>query len=187
MSERKHKEQPTNPQDPKLWLKAAREWRATYKKNPTMNIVWVLGLSKLCSRAARKLKENPEFNVIDFVCKEQSELHLLAWGEPKIVSDYVTDQLQQLVPVDEYGIQIQLTSTKGKTKWMTLTKENQQEYLNKIVPAIQKALGYETNRFKMLDLLEGMIRSGYICDRDFHKQALDIIEILKIEGGVQRA
>ena len=58
--------------------------------------------------------------------------------------DYVNEQLQRLVPVDEYGIQIKLTSTTGETKWMTLTKENQQEYLSKIVPAIQKALGFET-------------------------------------------
>jgi hypothetical protein len=43
--------------------------------------------------------------------------------------DYVNEQLQRLTPVDEYGIQIKLTSTTGETKWMTLTKENQQEHL----------------------------------------------------------
>ena len=109
------------------------------------------------------------------------------------MSDYVNEQLQQLVPVDQYGIQVQLTSTTGKTKWMTLTKENQQEYLSKIVQAIQKALGFEVgNLDKLSELVAEMAQvildklgDQYDCKpvRIIHEMRQ---QIKLLEGGVSK-
>ena len=102
--------------------------------------------------------------------------------------DYVNEQLQRLVPVDQYGIQIKLTSTTSETKWMTLTKENQQEHLNKIVPAIQAALGFETGNLDKLSRLVILDKLG----ADMNVKPIRIIhemrqQIKLLEGGVQRA
>jgi hypothetical protein len=108
--------------------------------------------------------------------------------------DYVNEQLQQITPVDEYGIQIKLTSTTGETKWMNLTKENQQEYLSKIVPAIQKALGFETGSLDSLSRLVDEM-TQVILDKlgaDMNVKPIRIIhemrqQIKLLEGGVQHA
>lgn len=38
-------------------------------------------------------------------------------------SDYAESELKKLLPLDEYGIKVQFYSSKGKTKWMDLTKD----------------------------------------------------------------
>lgn len=37
---------------------------------------------------------------------------------------YYRDEIQKVLPADKYGIQIQLTSSKGKTKWLTLNVDS---------------------------------------------------------------
>lgn len=37
---------------------------------------------------------------------------------------YYADELNRLLPADEYGISFQFSSNKGKTKWITLNDES---------------------------------------------------------------
>jgi carbonic anhydrase len=38
--------------------------------------------------------------------------------------NYYNEQVKYLLPIDEYGVQIKMTSTKGGTKWMPLNDES---------------------------------------------------------------
>ena len=39
-------------------------------------------------------------------------------------TNYYADELNSILPADQYGIQFQFTSSKGKTKWITLNDES---------------------------------------------------------------
>ena len=43
---------------------------------------------------------------------------------------YYADELNSILPADQYGIQFQFTSGKGKTKWMTLNDESRIALVN---------------------------------------------------------
>ncbi len=36
---------------------------------------------------------------------------------------YYRDEIKSILPEDEYGVQVQMSSTKGKTKWMNINKD----------------------------------------------------------------
>jgi len=56
----------------------------------------------------------------------------------KNMDDYISDQVKRLRRVDQYGIQIKLTTTSGATNWITLSKENYKERLNALVSGVEK-------------------------------------------------
>ncbi len=50
--------------------------------------------------------------------------------------NYYAKELSKLLPIDEYGVRIQLSSSNGQTKWIALNRESIKElndFLNNIV------------------------------------------------------
>jgi hypothetical protein len=49
---------------------------------------------------------------------------------------YYEDEMRRILPVDEYGISIQIKTSSGSTKWLTLNAESFQAFNAIIVPTL---------------------------------------------------
>ena len=42
---------------------------------------------------------------------------------------YLKDQLQNLLPIDEYGVSLKMSSTSGNTKYLTINENNVENFI----------------------------------------------------------
>ena len=50
--------------------------------------------------------------------------------------NYYRDEMQRILPIDQYGISIQIRTSSGKTKWMSLNRESLKILNEVIVPVL---------------------------------------------------
>lgn len=50
--------------------------------------------------------------------------------------NYYREEMKRVLPIDQYGISIQIRTTTGNTKWLALNAESLRVFNEVIVPAI---------------------------------------------------
>jgi len=86
--------------------------------------------------------------------------------------DYTAEQMKQLLPVDQYGIQIKMKSTSGETKWLTIAPKGYEggaDTLNKIVRGLRSALRLEKKTKSFI--ITGTIKVRDKIDAEDQEQA----------------